>query len=205
MFEGEFAKDWLPNAMGYTLQRSVLDAPVFNSENHVIIDRETHYIPADQVRCSLWQGAIYGQGATAIWVWERTFDPKSDLFGSIMHRPGCAEAVGRANCDLNRAALEVTALQQAPPQVLVVQSVTASVWDGDVYDDCLRKLFTAFSFTGLKPGFVTERQLEEGLVPAAPVLCLPAISHFSDAALDDASPLQGPAGLRGQRGLSQSR
>ncbi len=183
MFEGEFAQDWLPDAMGYTLQRSVLDAPVFNSENHVIIDRETHYIPADQVRCSLWQGAIYGQGATAIWVWERTFDPKSDLFGSIMHRPGCAEAVGRANCDLNRAALEVTALQQAPPQVLVVQSVTASVWDGDVYDDCLRKLFTAFSFTGLKPGFVTERQLEEGLVPAAPVLCLPAISHFSDAAL----------------------
>ena len=181
--EGEIAQDWLQNALGYTLQRSVLDAPVFNTENHVIVDRETRYIPANQVRSSLWQGAVYGQSATTIWVWERTFDRRSDFWGSIMHRPACAEAVGRVNCDLNRAALEVTALQQAPPQVLVVQSVTASVWDEDAYDDCLRKLFTALSFTGLKPGFVTERQLEEGVVPTAAVVCLPAISHFSDAAL----------------------
>ena len=63
-----------------------------------------------------------------------------------------------------------------------MQSVTASVWDADAYGDCLGKLFTAFSFTGLKPGFVTERQLEDGVVPAASVVCVPAISHFSAAA-----------------------
>ena len=102
--EGEIAQDWLQNALGYTLQRSVLDAPVFNTENHVIVDRETRYIPANQVRSSLWQGAVYGQSATTIWVWERTFDRRSDFWGSIMHRPACAEAVGRVNCDLNRAA-----------------------------------------------------------------------------------------------------
>jgi hypothetical protein len=181
--QGEFAQDWLTNAMGYTLQRSVLDAPVFNSENHVILDRERRYVPASQIRAALWQEAIYGQSATTIWVWERTFDPKSDFVGSIMHRPACTEAVGRVNYDLNRAALEVTALQQAPRQALLLQSVTAAVWDGDAYNDCLSKLFTALSFTGLTPGFVTERQLEDGLVPAAPVVCLAATDHLSNAAL----------------------
>jgi hypothetical protein len=181
--EGEFAQGWLQNAMGHALQRSVLDAPVFNSENHLIVDGETRYVPASHIRAALWQAAVYGQSATAIWVWERTFDPKSALAGSIMHRPACTEAVGVVNHDLNRAAMEITALQQAAPQVLLMQSVTALVWDGDAYGDCLSKLFTALSFTGLKPGFVTERQLEAGLVPEAPVIFVPAIQHFSDAAL----------------------
>jgi hypothetical protein len=196
--QGEFAQDWLPNAMGYTLQRSALDAPVFNTENHVIVDRERRYVPASQIRAALWQEAIYGQSANTIWVWERCFDRKSDFAGSIMHRPACAEAVGRVNCDLNRAALEVTALQQARPQVLLVQSVTASVWDADAYGDCLSKLFTALSFTGLTPGFVTERQLEAGLVPAAAVVCVPAIGHFSDAALATLRKFQGRLVFVGQ-------
>ena len=115
--DGEFAQGWQLNALGHDLQRSVLDAPVFNTENHLIEDRDTRYVPASHVRAGLWQAAVHGQSATAIWVWERTFDPKSDFVGSIMHRPACAEAVGIVNHDLNRAAFEVTALQQAPAQV----------------------------------------------------------------------------------------
>ncbi|MGA2662059.1 MAG: beta-galactosidase, partial [Verrucomicrobiota bacterium] len=85
--DGEFARGWQLNAMGHDLQRSVLDAPVFNTENHLIEDRDTRYVPAAHVRAALWQAAVHGQSATAIWVWERTFDPKSDFAGSIMHRP----------------------------------------------------------------------------------------------------------------------
>ncbi|MDW8026746.1 MAG: hypothetical protein RMK18_12945, partial [Armatimonadota bacterium] len=40
---GEFAQGWLLNAMAFDLQRSVKDAPIFNSENHIIPDRETRY------------------------------------------------------------------------------------------------------------------------------------------------------------------
>lgn len=116
-------------------------------------------------------------------MWERTFDPKSDFAGSIMHRPACAEAVGIANYDLNRGALAITALQQARPSALLLQSVTAAVWDAGRYSDCLGKLYTALSFTGLKLGFITERQLEAGIIPDAPVVFVPGIAHFSDAAL----------------------
>jgi hypothetical protein len=181
--EGEFAQGWQLNAMGHDLQRSVLDAPVFNTENHLIPDRDTRPVPPAHIRAALWQAAVHGQSATAIWVWERTFDPKSDFAGSIMHRPGCAEAVGWVNHDLNRAAVEVTALQQARPQVLLLQSVTAAVWDGGRYTDCLGKLYAALAFTGLKAGFITERQLEAGVTPDAPVLFVPAVTHLSRAAL----------------------
>jgi hypothetical protein len=181
--DGEFAQGWQMNAMACDLQRSVLDAPVFNTENHLIADRDTGFVPAAHIRAALWPAAVHGQSATTIWVWERTFDPKSDFAGSIMHRPACAEAVGLVNHDLNRAALDITALQQARPPALLLQSVTAAVWDAGRYTDCLGKLYAALSFTGLKLGFVTERQLEAGIVPDAPVVFVPGITHCSDAAV----------------------
>ncbi|MBM3495782.1 MAG: hypothetical protein FJX72_15870 [Armatimonadetes bacterium] len=137
--QGEFAQGWQLNAMSHDLQRAVLDAPVFNSENHLIVDRETRYVPAEHVYTTLWQAAIHGQGATTIWVWERTFDPKGDFAGSIMHRPACAEAVGRANLDLNRAAHEVTAIQRAPAQVALLHSVSGAVWATGPVGEALTK------------------------------------------------------------------
>jgi hypothetical protein len=178
----EFAQGWLQNAMGHDLQRSVCDAPVFNSENHVIADRETRPVPAGHIRAALWQAAVHGQSATTIWVWERTLDPKSDFAGSILERPACAEAVGRVNCDLNRAAVEVTALQQAPPDVLLLHSTSGLVWDGGRHSDCRDKLYTALACVGLKVGFVTERQLESGGLPTTPVLFVPDVVHLSEAA-----------------------
>jgi hypothetical protein len=61
--------------------------------------------------------------------------------------------------------------------------VTASVWDAGRYAEGLDKLYTALSFTGLKLGFITERQLESGLLPPAPVVFVPRVTHFSTAAL----------------------
>ena len=188
---GEFAQGWQANASAYDLQRSAKDAPVFNSENHLILDRDTGPIPPEHVRAALWQGAIHGQSATTLWVWERTFDPKSDFAGSIMHRPACAEAVGRVCHDLNRAAPAVTALQRLKPDVVILHSLSAKVWDGGRASDCAGKLYTALSFTGLKIGYVTERQLERGEAPAAPLLLIPNALHLSDAAF---------AGLKRYRG-----
>jgi len=179
---GEFAQEWRLNAIAYDLQRSVKDAPVCNTENHIIVDRETRPIPPEHIRTALWQGAIHGQSATTIWVWERSFDPKSDTAGSIMHRPACVEAAGHTTLDLNRLAEEVTAIQRLKPQVAIVHSVSGLVWDGGRYVDCAQKLYMALSFTGLKIGFVTERQLERGEVPAAPVLFVPNLIHFSEDA-----------------------
>src|SRR5205085_11467223 len=89
----DFAQGWRENALGYDLQRSAHDAPVFNSENHPIFDRETRYVPAEHIRACYWQGAIHGQSATTTWVWEREkSNPGGDFAGDMMERPACAEA-----------------------------------------------------------------------------------------------------------------
>ncbi len=177
------AQGWEGNAISHDLQKSVNPGPVFNTENHIIADRDTRWVPAQHVRTALWQAAIHGQGATTVWVWERTFDRKSDFAGSIMHRPECAEAVGLVNYDLNRAAREVTAIQRAPFDAVILQSVTSLVWDGGAATDCAQKLYLALTYNGLKAGFVTERQLEDGIVPAARVVLVPSMRHLSRRAL----------------------
>jgi len=180
--QGEFAQGWIGNLLPYDLQRSMKNAPIFNSENHIIPDRETRYVPPEHIRCALWQEAIYGQSATTIWVWERTYDPRSDFAGSIMHRPMCAEAVGIVNYDLNRLAEYVGTIQNLKPHVFIIMSNSAKVWDMGRYNDCLSKLYTALTFLGVKIGFISERQLERGEFPSAKVLFVPAMLHISDKA-----------------------
>jgi len=174
---------WQLLAKGHDLQRSVKDAPVFNSENHIILDGETRPVPPGHVRAALWQAAVHGLSATTIWVWERTYDTNSDQAGSIMHRPACVEAVGHTALDLLRLAEEVTALQRVKPQVALLHSTAAMVYDRKEYSECLDKLYEALSFTGLKIGFVTERQLLAGKVPDAPVLLVPNARHLPTDAL----------------------
>ncbi len=180
--QGEFAQGWIGNLMPYDLQRSMKTVPIFNSENHIIPDRETRYIPPEHIRCALWQEAIYGQGATTIWIWERTHDPRSDFAGSIMERPACAEAVGIVNYDLNRLAEYVTSLQMVEPRVAIIMSNSAKVWDMGRYADCLGKLYTALTFCGVRIAFVSERQLERGEFPSTPLLFVPDMEHISDKA-----------------------
>ncbi|MBI4587130.1 MAG: hypothetical protein HY717_24220 [Planctomycetes bacterium] len=174
---------WQLLAKGHDLQRSVKDAPVFNSENHIILDRETRPVPPEHVRAALWQAAVHGLSATTIWVWERTFDPKSDFAGGIMHRPAGSEAVGHTALDLLRLAEEVTALQRLKPQVALLHSTAAMVYDRREYSECLDKLYEALCFTGLKIGFVTERQLLAGKIPDVPVLLVPGARHLPSEAL----------------------
>ncbi len=108
-----------------------------------------------------------------------------------MHRPACAEEVGLVNYDLNRAAKEVTALQQAPVQVAILHDSSAMIYEGLAYDDCSKKAYMALGFCGVKIGYVTERQLEAGIVPTVPVLIVPNAIHISDAAFTTLQKYQG--------------
>ena len=104
--KSDFAESWQQNEMGHDLQKSLNPAPVFNSENHIIVDRESRDLPPAHVRAALWQAAVHGQAATSIWVWQRSYDRKSDFWGGVLERPDAVEAVGLTNIDLNRAARE---------------------------------------------------------------------------------------------------
>jgi hypothetical protein len=190
--QGEWANGWQLHQMAYDFQRSMGDKPVFNSENHVIADRDHSVIPADHLYSTLWQGALHGQSATTLWVWQRSFDHTSDLEGSIIQRPDVAEAVGRCGLDLLRLADEMAALQRQPPQVLLYWS-QSSVIQREEHYPALSHCYRQANFLGVPLGFVTDRQLERygsgGEAPhglaqgAAKVLLVPEAGCVSAAAL----------------------
>jgi hypothetical protein len=181
----DFPEGWIENAIGYELLRAGKEAPVVNSENHPVFDGDMREIPAAHFRATMWQGAIHGMSATTTWVWEREKDnPRGAFAGNVMERPACAEAMGVVCCDLNRVAPEITAIQKAPPEVCILFSPTALVWDGQKPDLTLIRTFVALSFTGLKTSFVTERHLEAGELRDVPMIIVPDATHISAAAFE---------------------
>ena len=187
---GDWANGWLRHQMAYDFQRSMADKPVFNSENHLIRDRDHDAVPGDHVYASLWQGAVHGQSATTIWVWERTTSFTSSTAGSILHRPSCVAAAGRACLDQNRLAEPMTALQDLRPRIVLFWSL-ASVVQGETHAAALNSAYRAANFLGVPLGFVTERQLERyaagGDVPLplreARAIVVPAVTHLPAASL----------------------
>jgi len=156
----QWASDWLIQGMYYDLQRSMARNPIFNSENHLILDRTDFFVDASHIYTGIWQGAIHGQGASATWIWGRTYDKKSDLEGLILHRAACTAAMSRAALDLMRLSREVHALQNQAPEVAILWSNAAQVHDPRV-SSSRKNVYEALNFLGIPIGFVHERQLAE--------------------------------------------
>lgn len=187
---GDWGISWVEQNMFYDLQRSMAQKPIFNSENHLQPDGSTSYVPPEHYRCALWQGAVHGQGATTIWVWERTRDPGDPayastvpFYGNVMDRPGCALAVGTTCMDLNRFAEEVTALQNVRSPVAILYSM-ASYARNDGYLDALRRVYMALNFCGVKIDFISEKQIASGKARRYRVIILPATSHVLDTTFE---------------------
>ncbi|BBI31589.1 S-layer homology domain-containing protein [Cohnella abietis] len=164
----------------YDLQASLKKAPVFNSETHVIMDGAEQYIPviASHVKSVLWQGAIHGRGGSTIWVWERTYDTNSDFKGSILHRPDVVAGVGKVSLDMNRLAEEITAFQDDEAKAAILYAMPAMIYDRP-YPEAINQVYDAISYSGLKVGFVSEKQAHEGGLAGIKVLFVPEVSHMN--------------------------
>ncbi len=179
---------WGEQNMFYDLQRSTNRKPICNSENHLQPDGSTSYVPPEHYRTALWQGAIHGQGATTIWVWERMTRDASGaptpasapFYGNVMDRPGCAQATGVTCLDLNRFAEEVTALQNVKAPVAILYSMSSFARD-DHFLGTMAKVYGALNFCGVKIDFITERMLAEGRVGSYKMIAIPGVNVTSDA------------------------
>lgn len=169
----EWALHWQLQNMGYDIQRSMAAKPIFNSENHPTLDGYQGYVQPEHFRAALWQGAIHGQGATTIWVWERGVNPSDGIYGNVMDRPGCAQAVGGTCLDLNRFAGEVTALENVKAPAAIVYSGTSMKPDRH-YSQSMETIYTALNFSGIKIDFITQRQLLAGKGRQYKLIAVPA-------------------------------
>ncbi|WP_168735459.1 sugar-binding protein [Cohnella fermenti] len=180
----EGPKGFMEELSFYDLQASLKEAPVFNSEHHIIADGDSDYSPqqAKHLRSVLWQSAIHGRSGSAIWVWERTYDASSSREGSILHRPDVVAEAGKTNLDLNRLSLEITAFQNERPQAAILHSTASGIFSGDYWNARLRS-YEALSYSGYKAGFVSEKQVAEGGLEAYELLIVPAASRVDPATL----------------------
>jgi len=191
--KGDYACDWQTMAMNYTLQHSVApDAPIFNSENHLIADGDTRYIPENYVRTVFWQEAIHGQGATTTWVWER--GQSGDLAENILTRASCVHAFGRVALDLQRLAPEVYALSRAPADAAILYAYSSLLPSKD-YADEARAAFEGSYFSGITTDFITERQIMSGKLARYKLLIVPHASHSPDAVVKAVNEFIGKGGI----------
>ncbi len=175
---GEYACEWQTITMNYTLQHSAApDSPIFNSENHIIGDGDTRYIPESYIRTVYWQEAVHGQGATTTWVWDR--GQGGDLAENILTRANCVRALGRVALDLQRLAPEVYALSRAPGQLAILYAYS-SLWPSKAYYQEVRAAFEGAYFTDAVADFVTERQIDSGKLSRYKLVVVPLASHAPD-------------------------
>lgn len=144
----------------YDYLASLKRMPIDNSEDHIIEDRDSNYSPvqAQRIYADMWQGAVHGRTMTQIWVWERSNNPHATANGSILHRPDCVEAVGRAALDLNRLAPEVAAMQDCARRAAILFSKPSRIYNMNY----TKELFTAYEgmlYAGLRPYFITEENI----------------------------------------------
>lgn len=192
-----WAFGWVTTMLAHELQRSLRDAPVFNSENHIIRDRETRSVAPQHARAVLWEEAIRGLSATTFWVWERTDDPKSDFAGGLLHRPEVVEALAHTALDLNRLAPYIAALQNQKPDVHLLYSQFDMMMQGLDATVPRDSLYIALTMLGVRVGFITEKQLESRRLPEGVSRILIANTQYlSDAAFANLDILRQQRGIQ---------
>ncbi|MBP3361732.1 MAG: beta-galactosidase [Clostridia bacterium] len=160
----------LPSKMGwYDLLTSIKDAPVWNTEDHILIDNGIIDYQQNQTLhavTDIWQGAIHGRGGSMIWIWDRLpqFLPtgNENFFSNtnMTLRPATMAEVGRASLDLNRLAEEVTAIQKNKRRVGLVYSRTALVYN-DTYMSKTNKAYENIIYNGQKVGMITDTNSDD--------------------------------------------
>jgi hypothetical protein len=88
-----------------------------------------------------------------MWVWRRTYEAERASIGSIMTRPDCVAANGRACLDANRLAEEIVAFQEEPAAVGILFSIPAHIFNGD-YMKAVNETYHAISSVGRAVEFV---------------------------------------------------
>ncbi|MBI5090971.1 MAG: beta-galactosidase [Candidatus Hydrogenedentes bacterium] len=188
--DNAYSQEWQTMAMNYTLQHCTApDAPIFNSEDHIIGDGDVRYIPAAHITTAYYTQAIHGQGAAATWVWER--QQEGDFRENILTRPACVRALGQMGLDLDRLGPQIHALQKAPADVAILYSLSSLPATHEHVKEA-EAVFTALYFGDTIADFITERQCVEGtagryraiIVPRAPNVpraVVEAIQKYVDA------------------------
>lgn len=174
------------NFLNDAMMRGVRPAPIVNTENHLLGDRDTNDVPAGEVSSNVWLQALSGMSGSVAWAWERNDDdPNSPFVGLFQYRPGATEEYVRAGLDIMRLMPDVVALMERPPEVAVVYSRTSMLRDPEA-EPPLQSAFKTLADANIPTTIIPEQTLAEGdLVkkfPKLKVIVLPGVGFLPNDA-----------------------
>ena len=169
----------------YDLTGSLTDAPVINSEDHIIIDNAVVNFDPNQVkwtRTNIWQGIVHGLAADNTWLWGISDQMEKGLFRNptYQYRVDCMSAIPRLAYDANRYSYELEALKQKPREVALLYSHPSICYNSQ-YMNSLYMAYTETIYNGLKPGFIGEKQIDK--LANYGVLIVPEATNVTEAAV----------------------
>ncbi len=175
----------LTKEMWYDYMLSFKNAPVVDTEDHLIRDNSSNFYPdelADYVGNAIYMGAIHGRAMSDIWVWERSMH-NTALRDSILYRPDAIAKVGYAANDLNRLSYEITALQNEPAEVGIIFSNNDQIFNSWQSAHALYEAYEALNFNGKKTRFILD--IDPTAMQNYKAVIVPCTRYISDAMLDE--------------------
>lgn len=178
-----YALGWITAGMAEDFLKSVApDKPIYNSQLHAIVKGGAR----DHIRTALWLASLHGMSANLLWYWGRKLDGTVLPYGvqwfkgSLLQQPWALEGYVEETLNLRRFVPEVRAFSREPRRVRLLYSEASAIQDVG-YIDALRDAYEALNFLGVNLGFVTERQLAAGGVPAdVRVVIVPDARYVKD-------------------------
>ena len=154
--------------MWYDIIRSEKDAPIYNTEDHIVANllpsgkAEESQKTANWVKAILFEGAVHGRTGTTIWQWNRddSYVNGSMNNASFALRPRDTYAAGITNLDMNRLSKELVALQNKKPRVAMLYSDYSNQWK-NCYRYALQNAYRNVIESGQSVRFITEKHPEK--------------------------------------------
>lgn len=190
-YNKEFLQE--PSKMAwYDFMTSVKDAPVWDTETHILQDGNTalyddlaEYFTGSDV----WMGNIHGRGGTVIWFWDLE-DARGQAWNNNctyiqpngMYRPADMIEASRAALDSNRLSYEVEAISKEKAKVGLYYSRTAQGYN-DNDQDCILSAYEDAIYSGQKVEFVTDTQINK--VHNYDLIVIPKNTNVPKASVDE--------------------
>lgn len=132
-YYGDSKDTLMGKTMWYDYMTSVKNAPVFNSEDHILKDSKTLSRSDKELAFNMadvWQGAVHGRGATTLWLYDNSVRSKNDTGyynANLTRRADYLAEIGKISLDLNRLSEEISAINNAKARVAILYSDSSLV------------------------------------------------------------------------------
>lgn len=170
--------------MWYDFQVSIKDAPIFDTEHHIMSDRYDK-VYSDEYDAyavaNVWQGALHYRANSVLWAWERVNDNTSLYWGNVTQRPKAVWGAGVATYDLNRLAYQIEAFQKESTDVAILYSDSSRMFD-ETEMNMIYETYNALMCLGIKVKFVTQMQLEK--MSNYDILFVPGVDYAKEDTLN---------------------